>query len=258
MSLLLKFFLSFAGESTQVSESTHADEPKAKCAKSTLEATANHNNKIVQQVNLEDVIDIEDNVLEEGTASTTKSNKTDDEKAYFVKTLNKMIAEKLIPPSVMELKEIEGSYKVKCKPCSNKKERLINPGHKTKALSNVKAHIATPSHAKNVNAYLESMSKNKEGANLRSDSKVKVKTLFDEVKSKYPGQFELLEINQKSEAKIRCFTCNQVIILNPQRGSVFHNIGEHLEQHSKSKSPLKRKQQSLEGFWKPSKRPSTL
>ena len=148
---------------------------------------------------------------------------------------------------------MRGVYQVACLPCSSKsKLKLIDAGHKSKSLSNVKAHLNTPSHDKKVKSFLEEKNKAMvKSASTEQDQKALQK--FQEVEKLHPGRFEMLT-GKSSHRRIRCNKCNQVINLFPERGSLMFNIDEHVESCRK---PQKR-QSSFEGFVVPSKRAKLL
>lgn len=157
-------------------------------------------------------------------------------KCYFAATIEKMVKGKLVPKDVLDLQVIDGKMKVKCTACSliGKNPKLIDPGCKTKALSNVKAHLKTPFHSKNVVAYLEGIQK--KAAITVESHKSEVEYKVNEVNLKYQGRFELLGLSnfKQGDEKVRCTICNQVFLLFPQRGSLINNLDAHLKQHSKT------------------------
>ena len=171
-------------------------------------------------------------------------------KCYFAATIEKMVKGKLVPKDVLDLQVIDGKLRVKCTACSliGKNPKLIDPGCKTKALSNVKAHLKTPLHSKNVAAYLEGIQKKL--ANTVESHKSEVGHKIKEVNLKYQGRFELLELSnfKQGDEKVRCTICNQVFCLFPQRGSLINNLDAYLKLHNTTELPKKRKQASIESF----------
>ena len=118
-------------------------------------------------------------------------------------------------------------------------------------MSNLKAHIKTPSHQQYTRAFLQSPPKALPSVTTEDFTKTKYKEIAD----KFPGRFELLKINQgASTAKCRCKYCNQLISLLPDRGSFNANFDNHMKSCSSSQKRKRGQQSSLESFIVPTKR----
>ena len=203
-------------------------------------------------------IDNEVNVVKDkscylGESSSSSINRSSDMK-YYTETLAKIHEAKLVPKNVLELKlGSSGKIQVICKACSKgKKERLIEPGPTAKAMSNVKAHLKTTSHIKNVEIHKSNFQK-QEAKKTSEESKETSELRFKEVEKRFPGGFELLRVGA-SNGKCRCKSCNQLITLMPERRCYISNV----EAHKKScDTTTKQKQSSIESFVLPSKKPKT-
>ncbi len=176
------------------------------------------------------------------------------DKEYYEAVLAKLYKDGIAPAEAFKLKECnDGRIQVVCRPCSNGgKERLIEAGAVSKALSNVKAHIKTPSHARKVKCFTQNAEKSKEDK-LDEEIEITFQSRFQEVDEKYSGEFELLQLGAQ-RGQCRCKTCNQTISLMPHRGNYMHNIEAHKASCKSTRRADKRKQSSLEGFFQPAKR----
>lgn len=204
-------------------------------------------------ISYEENVVVKDDACNLGKFSCSSDDRSSGIK-YYTETLAKIHEAKLVPKNVLELKlESNGKVQVICKACSKgKKERFIEPGPISKAMSNVKAHLKTPSHLKNVNIYQSNVQK-LEAKKMSEESKETSELRFKEVERRFPGGFQLLRFGASS-GKCRCKSCNQLIILMPERGCYISNF----EAHKKSCGTTpKRKQSSIESFVIPSKKPKT-
>ena len=116
----------------------------------------------------------------------------DDEYVYFTTTLQKIFKDKLAPDNSLVLKEKDNvtpgmdKYQVQCLPCSTmKKPKLMNTGNKSKALSNVKAHLKKPSHVNHVSDYLSGKNKETQVERKRKHTEL-IKERFDFIDKRYP------------------------------------------------------------------------
>ena len=177
---------------------------------------------------------------------------------YFTTTLQKIFKDKLAPDNSLVLKEKDNvtpgmdKYQVQCLPCSSmKKPKLMNTGNKSKALSNVKAHLKNPSHVNHVSDYLSGKNKETQVERERKHAEL-IKERFDFIDERYPGNYEMMQLTS-AKNEIRCKSCNQLISLEPERGSFSFNV----EEHSRSCNTTVKKQSSLENFFIPSKKAKT-
>lgn len=83
-----------------------------------------------------------------------KRESKSESRKYFQSIIQGMYDEKVAPKNSLKLEESKcGSSVVTCLPCSGKKAKVIEAGCKSKSLSNLKAHIKTPSHKIKVNDF---------------------------------------------------------------------------------------------------------
>ena len=202
-------------------------------------------------INLIEVENESENKEIDAASSSSKFENLESIK-YYEKSLEKIYQDKVAPNGIFELKRVaSGKMQVLCKPCSFKKERYIEPGPSTKAMSNLKAHIKTPSHQQYTHAFLQSAPKALQSVTTEDLTESRYK----EIEDKFPGKFELLKISQgTSTAKCRCKFCNQLINLLPDRGSFKANFENHIKSCSSSQNRKRCQQTSLEGFIAPTKR----
>ncbi len=178
---------------------------------------------------------------------------------YYEKSIEKMYKDKIAPHDSFELKSDSSKVLISCKPCSmaskGKKERLIDAGPISKALSNLKAHIKTGSHATNVVRFVQNIEKSKSKED-EQDDETKLKLHFKEVQKKFEGKFELLNLGSE-RGKCRCKACNLLISLMPERGNYMVNIEAHNQSCTGAKRAEKRRQQGIESFVTVSKKQKT-
>eukprot|EP00112_Aurelia_sp_Birch-Aquarium-sp1_P022125 Seg613.5 transcript_id=Seg613.5/GoldUCD/mRNA.D3Y31 product="hypothetical protein" protein_id=Seg613.5/GoldUCD/D3Y31 len=200
-----------------------------------------------------DLIEVEKE-SENKTDAASSSSEFDNSESikYYEKSLEKIYENKIAPNGIFELKRVaSGKVQILCKPCSFKKERYIEPGPPTKAMSNLKAHIKTPSHQQYTHAFLKSPPK----AVPSVTTEDLPKSRYKEIEDKFPGRFELLKISQgASTAKCRCTYCNQLISLLPDRGSFNANFDNHMKSCLCSQKRKRAQQTSLESFIVPTKK----
>ena len=130
---------------------------------------------------------------------------------------------------------------------------MIEVGPKEKALSNLKAHLKTPSHKKKQDAYLETLKQNKLTVDLDSAAKAR-EDVVAKIEKDFSGKFELLKLGSSCN-KVRYIDCNKLISICPERGNVNHNLKEHLKSHPMKRITGQKRQLSMESFIKPSKVP---
>ena len=162
----------------------------------------------------------------------TKPSKESDTTGKHFKTIIQKIYDDLnAPPESLVLNKLSNSeFQVTCLPCSTKKSKNIDAGCKTKALSNLKAHLKTPSHQAKAATFIaskrQSHPESKDVVKAQAD-KASSEFNFQKVEEKFPGRFELLRL-EKTKNSARCRTCNAVINLTPEGGSVIYKSGEPL------------------------------
>ena len=179
-----------------------------------------------------------------------------DDNKYFDSVIAKLYENKLAVKDTLVLQmSSTGSHQVICVPCSKKnKRKLIEAGHKSKALSNVKAHLKTPLHIEHVKRFLEEEAQMPKNQSLELSEQTKmsrIETMYDEVQKQFPAKFEQMMYGKAKGNNVRCRSCNQVLSLAPERGNAMFNITEHVKS---CKGSSKRKQSSIESFLK-SKKP---
>ena len=156
---------------------------------------------------------------------------------YFQDQINKIKG----GSKYLTLEEHNEKLQVQCHPCSRKgKITYIDPGPREKALSNVKAHIKTSKHVKNVISINEAEKNADAKSNMALQEKEKREAITEaiaDVEKKHPGIFELLKSN--SQEMVRCMICNTLIIVLPERGSFMINVNKHIAKHTKDKTSLK-------------------
>ncbi len=169
----------------------------------------------------------------------------DSDVPYFSKALAK-----LDDSHFYKLVQIDGKLNVLCQPCSAVKNRkkYVELGSKEKAFSNLKAHIKTRSHTQNTLWYRSGEIRKKECDAKREKEESKRKAL-EEVQRLYKGMFE--EVKDNAMENVRCMICNELVKIQPERGSFVFNAGEHAKKHAKESG--KRKQASINSYFQPKK-----
>lgn len=124
-----------------------------------------------------------------------------------------------------------------------------------KALSNLKAHIKTPNHGTNCQHY-QQVIKRGEAEKKAKDDQQMFESHFQEVEKKFKGEFELLKLGAQ-RGKCRCKAWDQLLSLNPDRGSYMNNFATHKQTCNAAKRLEKRKQASMGSFLTASKKPKT-
>jgi hypothetical protein len=162
-----------------------------------------------------------------------------------------------VPLDSMELVQRNDQVEVLCKPCSKDgKMKYINPGTKEKAFTSVKAHVKRSSHLTNVKRWTEKKpSTNTSSPKGEDDQNEKVQTEMAKLEMEFPGIYSLVYTSgkQHSTAMFRCFTCNQLLCLFPERGSVVANASQHAKNHATTSRGVKR-QGSLDNFFQVTKK----
>ena len=75
------------------------------------------------------------------------NNESDATRKYFMSIIQKIYDESNAPAESLVLdQKSSNEFQVTCLPCSSAKSKIIGAGCKTKSLSNLKAHLKTPSH----------------------------------------------------------------------------------------------------------------
>ena len=177
---------------------------------------------------------------------------------YFRKVLDSIYKRFGAPKDSLQLVSEDGAVKVVCHPCSTAlKKHAIIAGAKTKALSNLKAHLTRTNHrlaAKQWAARKEMHAPGRQEKSGVSDSqthKDKVNTQMATVEMEHPGAYRLIytEGANSSTAKVCCLTCNKLMSLFPEHGSVLNNVRAHIDRkHGAGKEDQTKKQTCLDKF----------
>ena len=146
----------------------------------------------------------------------------------------------------------EGELKVICHPCSTTNKRhAILTGPKTKALSNVKAHLTRDRHKHSAKDWTKQIDKKCHSETTLANHEM-VEIEMAKVEKEYPGLYRQVYNKNSSakSAKMSCHICNALLSLFPERGNVIQNARTHASVHGDMKggNDCKRKQTSLDMF----------
>ena len=117
-------------------------------------STCQKNKSSLQEVHSKLILLENKDTQKQGLKAAVSTEHIEDCRKYFNSMIERMYDEKVAPEKSLKLEQSKcGSFTIRCLPCSGKKPKVIEAGCKSRSLSNVKAHIKTPSHKKNVNDF---------------------------------------------------------------------------------------------------------
>ena len=136
----------------------------------------------------------------EKSKNIAPNNKIDATWKYFLSIIQKIYDELIPPAEGLALgQKSNNKVQVTCLPCSGTKSKHIDAGCKTKSLSNLKAHLKTPSHKTKAANFSTSAPKRQPHADETCSVKAQAgkassEDNFQIVVEKFPRSFELLRL----------------------------------------------------------------